>query len=114
MPGQDTPDILDTLIAASLQSRREKLTRRLRIQKILVHIVFGLSACEALFALAAYLNGDYSAAKFCAVKGCIVFAFAYIAQVAARKKRSMHCGKRIGRRKGLQDQCIPRLQSRVS
>jgi uncharacterized membrane protein len=86
MPGQDTPDILDTLTAASLQSRREKLTRRLRIQKILVHIVFGLSACEALFALAAYLNGDYSAARFCAVTGCIVFAFAYIAQVAARTK----------------------------
>ena len=113
-PVTDLPDEFVAASAASLPSRRQKLTRRLRTQKMLVHIVFGLSACEALFALAAYLNGDYSAAKFCAVKGCIVFAFAYIAQVAARKKRSMHCGKRIGRRKGLQDQCIPRLQSRVS
>jgi hypothetical protein len=86
MPSQDTPDLFDTLIAASLQSRREKLLRRVRMQKVLVRIVFGLSACEALFALAACLNGDYAAARFCAVTGCIVFAFAYIAQMDARKK----------------------------
>ena len=86
MPSQDTHDVLDTLIATSLQARREKLVRRVRMQKVLVRIVFGLSACEALFALAAYLNGDYAAARFCAITGCIVFAFAYIAQVAARKK----------------------------
>jgi hypothetical protein len=79
-------DTLDLAIAASFQSRREKLTRRLRIQTILVRLILGLSGCEALFALAAYLNGDYSAASFCAITGCIVFTFAYIAQIAARKK----------------------------
>jgi hypothetical protein len=80
------PDKLDAAIAASLQAQREKLMRRVRIQKILVRVILGLSGCEALFALAAYLNGDYAAARFCAVTGCIVLAFAYIAQIAARQK----------------------------
>jgi hypothetical protein len=85
-PLTDLPDSFVAATAASLQAQREKLTRRVRIQRILMRIVFGLSACEALFALAAYLNGDYAAASFCAVMGCFVLAFAYIAQTAARKK----------------------------
>ena len=86
IPLIDAVDLLDAATAASLQSRREKLMRRLRIQNILVRVILGLSGCEALFAVAAYLIGDYAAARFCAVTGCILFAFAYIAQVAARKK----------------------------
>jgi hypothetical protein len=86
IPLIETPDALDAATAASLQNRREKLMRRVRNQRMLMRIILGLSGCEALFALAAYLNGDYAAARFCAVTGCIVFAFAYIAQTAARKK----------------------------
>jgi hypothetical protein len=85
-PVTELPDEFVAATAASLQARREKLTRRVRIQRILVRVILGLSGCEALFALAAYLNSDYTAARFCAVTGCIVFAFAYIAQIAARKK----------------------------
>ena len=47
-PVTDLPDEFVAASAASLPSRRQKLTRRLRTQKMLVHIVFGLSACEAL------------------------------------------------------------------
>jgi hypothetical protein len=86
IPLIETPDALDAAIAASLQARREKLVRGVRNQGILMRVILGLSGCEAVFALAAYLNGDYAAARFCALTGCIVFAFAYIAQIAARKK----------------------------
>jgi hypothetical protein len=82
----DLPDEFVVATMASLRARRDKLVRRVRIQRIGMRIVFGLSTCEALFALAAYLNGDYAAARFCAVAGCIVFVFAYIAGAAARKK----------------------------
>jgi hypothetical protein len=51
-----------------------------------MRIALGLSGCVALFALAAYLIGDYAAARFCAVTACAAFAFTYIAGIAARKK----------------------------
>jgi hypothetical protein len=88
MPRQmvETPQALDAALAVILQFRREKLLRRVRSHRILMRIILGLSGCEALFALAAYLNGDYAAARFCALTGCMVFAFASIAQIAARKK----------------------------
>jgi hypothetical protein len=85
MPSQDTPDILDRLIAASLQSHRETLLRRVRNQGIRMLIALGLSGCVALFALAAYLIGDHAAARFCAMIACVVFAFTCIVGAAARK-----------------------------
>jgi hypothetical protein len=86
IPMIKTPNALDEVVAASVQAQREKLMRRVRIQRILMRIVFGLSTCEALFALAAYLSGDYAAARFCALTSCVVFAFAYSAQISARKR----------------------------
>jgi hypothetical protein len=86
IPLIETPDALDAATAASLRARREKLLRRMRNQRILMRVMLGLSGCEVLFALAAYLNGDYAVARFCAVTGCIVLAFAYIAGTSARKK----------------------------
>jgi len=59
IPSIETPDALDAAIAASLQSQREKLLRRVRNQRIRMLIALGLSGCIALFALAAYLIGDY-------------------------------------------------------
>jgi hypothetical protein len=86
MPSQDTPDMLDQLIAASLQSRREKLLRRVRNQRIRMRIALGLSVSVALLALAAYLIGDHAAARGCAMTACISFAFTCISGAAARKR----------------------------
>ena len=86
MPSQDTFDVLDTLIATSLQSRREKLVRRVRNQTIRLLIALGLSGCVALFALAAYLIGDHAAARPLAMTAYLVFTFTCIAGLAARKR----------------------------
>jgi putative Mn2+ efflux pump MntP len=85
-PLADTPDAFDAAIAASLQARREKLMRGVRNQRIRMRIALGLSGCIALFALAAYLIGDYAAARFCAMNACVVFAFTCIVGAAARKR----------------------------
>ena len=86
MPSQDTHDVLDTLIATSLQARREKLVRRVRNQKIRLLIALGLSGCVALFACAAYLIGDHAATRFCAMTAYLVFTFTCITGLAARKR----------------------------
>jgi hypothetical protein len=80
------PDALDAATAASLQVRRERLLRRARNQRIRMRIALGLSGCVALFALAAYLIGDYAAARSCAMTACVVLAFTCISGAAARKK----------------------------
>jgi hypothetical protein len=82
----DTPQALDAAIAASLQSRREKLLRSVRSQRILTRVAFGLSGCAALCALAAFLVGDPKAAAFSAMMTCVTFSFTYIAGKAGRKK----------------------------
>jgi len=86
MPSQDTFDVLDTLIATSLQSRREKLVRRVRNQTIRLLIALGLSGCVAFFALAAYGIGDHAAARSLAMTAYLVFTFTCIAGLAARKR----------------------------
>jgi hypothetical protein len=82
MPGTSTdiPNALDTATASCRQARR------VRNQRIRTRIALGLSGCIALFALAAYLIGDYAAARFCATTACVLFAFVYIAGAAAREK----------------------------
>jgi hypothetical protein len=84
-PLMNAPDHLDAAIAASQQARNENLVRRVRHQRIRMRIALGLSACIALFALAAYLIGDYAAARFCAMAACVTFAFTIITGAAARK-----------------------------
>ena len=86
LPLIETPDALDAATAASLRARREKLVRGVRNQRIRMRIALGLSGCVALFALTAYLIGDYAAARSCAMTACLVFAFTYISGAAARKK----------------------------
>lgn len=46
-PSTDMLDALDVAIAASLQTRREKLLGRVRNQRIRVYIALGLSGCVA-------------------------------------------------------------------
>jgi hypothetical protein len=85
-PVTDLPHEFVVATATSLKAKREKLMRRMRNQRIRVRVILCLSGCEALFALAAYLYGDYAAARFCAVTGCVLFGFAYIIGAAARNK----------------------------
>lgn len=85
-PLTDTSEALDAATTASLQARGENLVRRVRNQRIRMFIALGLSGCVALFALAAYLIGDYAAARFCATSACIVIAFTITTGAAARKR----------------------------
>jgi hypothetical protein len=85
-PLTDIPVAMDAAIAASLQIRREKLVRRARNQRIRARIALGLSGCIALFALAAYLIGDYAAARSCTIMACAVLALTFIAGAATRKR----------------------------
>jgi hypothetical protein len=85
MPSQHTPDKLDALIAASLQSRREKLQRRAQNQKTRMLIALALSGCVALFALAAHLIGDHAAARSLAMTAYL-FGFTCVTGLAARKR----------------------------
>ena len=86
MPGQDTLDVLDTLIATGLQARRGTLVRRVRNQKIRLLIALGLSGCVALLVLTAYLIGDHAAARSLATTAYLVFTFTCITGLAARKR----------------------------
>jgi hypothetical protein len=86
IPLIDAVDLLDAATAASLQSRREKLVRRVRNQKIRLLIALGLSGCVALFALAAYRIGDHAAARSLAMIAYLVFTFTCITGLAARKR----------------------------
>ena len=88
MPSRLTnlPEEFAVATAASLQAQREKLVRRVRNQRIRVRIALVLSGCIALFALTAYLIGDYAAARLCAMAACVTLAFTIITGAAARKK----------------------------
>jgi|HubBroStandDraft_2_1064218.scaffolds.fasta_scaffold57464_2 hypothetical protein len=81
-----TPEALDALIAASLQSRRETLLRNARRQRIATRVGFGGSACVALLALAAYFfAGDRDAAVLCASIAFVTFITSFVAWKAGRK-----------------------------
>ena len=86
IPLSDAVDLLDAATAASMRTRREKLVRRVRKQKIRLFIALGLSGCVALFALAAYLIGDHAATRFCAITAYLVFTFTCITGLVARKR----------------------------
>lgn len=86
MPGQDTPDILDALIAASLKSRVEMLVRAARRQRILSRVALGGSVLVALGVPAALLAGDRLAAGVIAAIACLTLSFTYFAGKAGRKK----------------------------
>jgi hypothetical protein len=89
MPSQpiDAPDILDAFIAANLRSRRAKLVRAARNQRIRTRFAYGCSAGVALLALTAkFLAHDPKAAVLLAVIACLTFGFAYVAGQASQKK----------------------------
>jgi hypothetical protein len=82
----DTQEGWDAATKAYLQSRRDKLLRAARRQRILSRAAVGLSGLIALGLPAALYAGDRSAARSIAVIFCIVFSFTYIAGKAGRKK----------------------------
>jgi hypothetical protein len=86
MAGEDTPDILDALIAASLKSRVEKLVRAARRQRILSRVALGAAALIFLGAPAALLAGDRRAAITIAITACVTLTFTYFAGKVGRKK----------------------------
>ena len=86
MPSQDIPDILDAIIAASLQSRHKRLQRRVRNQRIRMLTALGLSGGVALLGLAAYLVHDHAAARSLAMTAYLVFGFTCLTGLAARKR----------------------------
>jgi hypothetical protein len=89
MPDQpiDTPDMLDAFIAAHLRSRREKLVRAARNQRIRTRFAYGGSACIALLALTAgFLARDPKTAVLLAIFACLTFGFAHVVGQASQKK----------------------------
>jgi hypothetical protein len=83
---QETPDILDALIAASLKSRVEKLVRAARRQRILSRVALGAATLVALGVPAALLAGDRLAARIIAVIACVTLGLTYLTAKAGRKK----------------------------
>ncbi len=89
MPGQsiDAPDMMNALIAASLQTRRKKLLRAARNQRIRTRFGYGCSGCIALMALAAiFLAHDRQAAVTLSLIAFVTFSFAYFVGRAIQKK----------------------------
>jgi membrane protease YdiL (CAAX protease family) len=86
MASEDTSDILDALIAASLKSRVEKLVRAARRQRILSRVALAGAALVVLGVPAALLAGDRRAATIIAVIACVTLGFTYLAGNAGRKK----------------------------
>jgi putative Mn2+ efflux pump MntP len=89
MPNQpiDTPDILDAFIAANLRSRRAKLVRAAKNQRMRTRFVCGCSVCVAASALTAkFMAHDAKAAVVLGMIACLTFCFAYIVGKAGQKK----------------------------
>ena len=91
IPLIETPDALDAAIAASLQTHRDNLLRRVRNQGIRTRIALALSGCIALFALAAYLIGDHAATRFCALTAHLTLGFYNHLRRAALLKKGSRC-----------------------
>jgi hypothetical protein len=76
---------LDDAIAASRQTRRRKLLRAVRSQRIRTSVVFGLAACMALLALAALVTGDREASIVIGLMTFWTFGVALFAWKIGRK-----------------------------
>jgi hypothetical protein len=83
----DTPEALDEAIAASRQSRREKLVRAIRNQRIRTQVAFALAACIFLLGFVAFFVArDSRAAMLLFMIGTITSFTAAAAGNASRKK----------------------------
>lgn len=83
----DTPQTLDEAIAASRQSRREKLVRAIRNQRIRTQVASALAACVLLLALVAFFVAhDSKAAMLLFMIGTLTSFTTAAAGNATRKK----------------------------
>jgi hypothetical protein len=83
----DTLQALDEAIAASRQSRREKLVRAIRNQRIRTQVAFALAACVFLLAFVAFFVArDSRAAMLLSMIGTIASITTAAAGNAGRKK----------------------------
>jgi uncharacterized membrane protein len=81
------PQVLDEAIAASRQSRREKLLRSIRNQRIRTRVAFCLAACVVLSAFVAFFVArDLEAARLIFMAGTITAFITAVAGNAGRKK----------------------------
>ncbi len=86
----DTPRALDEALAASRQSRREKLVRAIRNQRIRTQVAAALAACVLLLALVAFFVArDSKAAMLLFMIGTIT-SFATAAAGNAGRKKSLN------------------------
>ncbi len=83
----DTPQALDAAIVASRHTRREKVVRAARNQRIRTRVAFGLAGCIAILALVAFFfAGDHEAAAVIAMIACVTFGVTFTAGKAGQKK----------------------------
>ena len=84
----DGPQAFESAVAASREARRARLSRAVRIRKILTPIAFGLSGVIVVLALAArFLAGDREAAAVCAMIAAVSLSFTTMAFVSAEHAR---------------------------
>jgi len=86
----NTPQALDEAIAAGRQSRREKLVRTIRNQRIRTRVAFALAACVFLLAFVAFFVArDLRAATLIFMIG-IITSFTTAAAGNAGRKKSLN------------------------
>ena len=72
---------------ASRYTRREKLVRAARNQRIRTRVAFGLAGCITIFALVAFFfTGDHEAAAVSAMIACVTFFVTFTAGKVGQKK----------------------------
>jgi hypothetical protein len=81
----DSPEALDTAIAAAVQTRREKLLHIAGGKGIRIRVAYACTAFVALCAVAALLAGDRLAATMLTLEACILVGVVSIATQAARR-----------------------------
>ena len=82
----DTPEALDAAIESARQTRRRRLLRAARNQRVRARVALGFAVCTSLFALAAFVYGDREAATVIALLACLTFGSTYVAAKAGRRK----------------------------
>lgn len=84
----DGPQTFEAAVAASREARRARLSREVRIRKILAPIAFGLSGLIVILALAArFLADDREAAAVCAMMAAISLGSTTMAFFSAKHAR---------------------------
>jgi hypothetical protein len=83
----DTPQALDSAIAACRHAHSGKVVRAVRNQRIRTWIALGMSGCVAIGALFAFfVLGDHEAGVISSLIACMTFGFTFLAEAGGQKK----------------------------